>query len=220
MTVYSICTGMGLLDYGFALEGIQTYPLCEIDDRMRYMYGQLLRRSPVYTCLADVLCKHPYVTRAGIIGGPPCQSHTKLRAIRTPKYPDLTSQVQQLVDLFKPAWYLFENVVPIHIAGAKHVMMDAMNWARPHQSRPRWFTYSGIQAPTPAPFPGTVDSLMAYPVVAGRIYGPTRGAILQGIPPQNLPEAPCKDLQMGLANGVHVEIARAWARQVAGILEK
>lgn len=89
-----------------------------------------------------------------------------------------------------------------------------MNYYQPHQSRVRWFTHSlNIKKPAGL-FPGTVDSLMAYPVVAGRIYGPKRGAKLQGYPAiADLP-FPCMTLQHGLADAVPYPLALAWAEAI------
>jgi hypothetical protein len=55
---------------------------------------------------------------------------------------------------------------------------------------------------------------MAYSVVAGRIYGPKRGAKLQGYPAAaDLPFA-CVQLQHGLADAVPYPLALAWAEAI------
>jgi hypothetical protein len=151
---------------------------------------------------------------AGIIGGPSCQSHTKLRAIRDPKFPDLTILVLGLLASVDHEWFCFENVVPIDIPGAVHTRLNAMHFYQPHQSRSRWFTHSRNITPPKPIYKGSVDDLMAYSVVAGRIYGPKRGARLQGYPEAaNLP-FPCVQLQHGLADAVPYPLALAWARSI------
>lgn len=135
-----------------------------------------------------------------------------LRAMRKPKFPDLTPLVELLLECVSFNWYVFENVRPIALSSARHTMMNAMNFYVPHQSRERWFTHYGVLAPSPM-FSGDVDSLRAYSVVAGRIYGPKRGAWLQGYEAAaKLPFA-CVTLQKGLANAVPYPLARAWAHE-------
>ena len=211
--VLSICTGMGLLDRAFMDVGFQVTPGCEIDAQKRAMYGALCGGVPLVPDLKDL----PDAVRGrrfhGVIGGPSCQSHSKLRAMRSPKYPDLTPLVLQLLHGGGIAWewFLFENVVPIDIPGAVHTRCNAMHFYQPHQSRARWFTHSAnIKPPAPA-WRGNVDDLMAYPVVAGRIYGPKRGAKLQGYPSAADLPFPCVQLQHGLADAVPYPLALAWA---------
>jgi site-specific DNA-cytosine methylase len=210
---------MGLLDRAFIDAGHEVVPGCEIDPEMREMYEALCGDQHLTHDLADL----PAVVRGerfdGVIGGPSCQAHTKLRAIRTPKFPDLTPLVLNLLEAIRLDFFVFENVVPIAIPGATHTRLNAMHFYQPHQSRSRWFTHSGIGAPKAA-FKGDVDALRAYSVVAGRIYGPKRGAWLQGYEAAaNLP-FPCVQLQKGLANAVPYPLAMAWAKQIPEALEK
>lgn len=58
-----------------------------------------------------------------------------------------------------------------------------------------------------------MDDLVAYPVVMGRVYGPKRGAVLQGYPAASALKFPCVQLQHGLADAVPYPLALAWARQ-------
>jgi DNA (cytosine-5)-methyltransferase 1 len=214
MRVLSICTGMGLMDRAFMDAGFEVVPGCEIDPQKRAMYeklcgGQHLCHDLKYMASAALL---PAFN--GIIGGPSCQSHSKLKAIRKPKFPDLTPLVLDLLKVVDHDWYCFENVVPIDIPGAVHTKCNAMHYYQPHQSRERWFTHSPNITPPKPKFSGTVDDLMAYSVVAGRIYGPKRGAKLQGYPEvANLP-FPCVQLQHGLADAVPYPLALAWAEAI------
>jgi len=210
--VLAICTGMGLLDRAFQDAGFNVIPGCEIDPEMRAMHAVLCGGQ----YLAHDLAELPKVVKgrhfAGVIGGPSCQAHTKLRAIRTPKFPDLTPLVNDLLDVITFDWFLFENVVPIAIPDADAVRLNAMHFHRPHQSRDRWFTYKNLTPPQKKHF-GSVDELMAYPAVYGRIYGPKRGAVLQGYPSASKLPFPCVMLQKGLANAVPYHLASAWAQQ-------
>ncbi len=212
--VLSICVGMGLLDRAFMDAGFDVDPGCEIDFKKIEMYEALCGFRPATHMLRDLIDNCCFPALDGIIGGPPCQAHSKLRAMRDPKFPDLTDQVVELLNTFEHDWYLFENVAPIDIPGAKHVRMNAMHYYQPHQSRARWFTYSPNLTPPKPVYSGTVDDLMAYSVVAGRIYGPKRGARLQGYPAAaNLP-FPCVQLQHGLADAVPYPLALAWAQSI------
>lgn len=199
---------------------------CEIHPQKRAMYEVLCGHDP-----SDDLGGSSFITHDlehlpkhvggqsfdGVIGGPSCQSHSKLRAMRDPKYPDLTPLVHAL--MFGPErvawrWFIFENVVPIDLPGAVHTRCNAMHYFQPHQSRERWFTHSANVLPPQAVYRGSVDDLMAYSVVAGRIYGPKRGARLQGYPAAADLPFPCVQLQHGLADAVPYPLALAWARSV------
>ena len=213
MRVLDVCTGMGLLGKAFADSGFQVVPGCEIDPVMRHLHGQL---HPGTTHLQNDI--HRLALRAGdwhgVIGGPPCQSLSKLRAMRQPKFALLTSEVQRLLDEARPDWWIFENVLPLELRDSASSPVNAMHFAQPHQSRARWFTHSrNIKPPVPAYY-GTVDDLNAYPAVAGKLYGPKRGSWLQGMPAlAHLQSKTCSDLQMGLANAVPYPVGLAWARQ-------
>jgi hypothetical protein len=227
--VLSICTGMGLLDRAFIDAGFDVTPGCEIDHQKRAMYLSLNGGHVLYHDLKDLTlsaklgvgdwCKD-YRVRGheydfdGIIGGPSCQSHSKLRAMRDPKFPDLTPLVLDLLETVEHDWFLFENVVPINIPGAVHTRCNAMHYYQPHQSRARWFTHSPNITPPKPKYSGSVDDLMAYSVVAGRIYGPKRGAKLQGYPAAAALPFPCVQLQHGLADAVPYPLALAWAEQI------
>lgn len=225
MRVLSICTGMGLLDRAFLDAGFDIVPGCEIDPQKRAMYAKIM---PHEGSLAERLGRSPYICSDlkhlpgevegrefdGIIGGPSCQSHSKLKAIRAPKFPDLTPLVLELLAAVKHDWYCFENVVPIDIPGAVHTRCNAMHFYQPHQSRSRWFTHSPNITPPKPKYRGNVDDLMAYSVVAGRIYGPKRGAKLQGYPAAADLPFPCVQLQHGLADAVPYPLALAWAEAI------
>lgn len=215
--VLSICTGAGLLDRAFIDAGFDVVPGCEIDPRMRRMYEQVCGGKHLTHDLRHLIgevCNQDFV---GVIGGPPCQAHSKLKSIRTPKYPDLTPLVDMLLaSLGTFRWFLFENVVPLSLSLAtKSVLLNAMHFHKPHQSRPRWFTHSpGLQVPR-GTYDGTADDLLAYPIVAGKLYGKNRAAILQGASWfLDQVKAPAHDMVMGLVNAVPYPLGRAWAESI------
>lgn len=223
MKILSICTSAGLFDKAFLEAGHDIMPGCEIMPHKQRMYFAWCNNHVRCESLKDLVdeCEYAAGPRGsgrlrydGIIGGPPCQSHTKLRAIRTPKFPDLTSEVNRMLAAVDYNWFLFENVAPLAIDGARHVRMNAMNYGQPHQSRARWFTFSpNLTAPEPI-YRGNADDLKAYSVVAGRIYGPKRGAWLQGWPDFAKLPFPCVQLQEALADGVPRCLADAWIRSI------
>lgn len=221
MKVLSICTGMGLLDRAFMDAGFEVVPGCEIDPQKRAMYAKLCGGEPLVHDLKDLpralLGRWSFETFDGIIGGPSCQSHSKLKAIRDPKFPDLTPLVEDLLLAINPRWFVFENVVPIDLSDTWEPVAtrcNAMHYYQPHQSRSRWFTHSPNITPPKPRFSGSVDDLMAYSVVAGRIYGPKRGARLQGYPAAADLPFPCVQLQHGLADAVPYPLALAWAEAI------
>lgn len=211
--VLSICTGMGLMDRAFIDEGFDVVPGCEVDAEMRALYEQLCGDGYLAEDIQDMNAALDGSTAQfdGVIGGPPCQAHTRLRAMRKPKFPDLTEHVQRTVSLARPRWFVFENVAPVAIDGAVHVNLNAMHFAKPHQSRARWFAYSPNLSPPAASYSGTTNDLLAYPVVAGKIYGKTRAAILQGYPQALRLKGSGSAILRGLVNAVHYGVARAWA---------
>lgn len=217
--VLSICTGMGLLDRAFMDAGFEVVPGCEIDPEMRAMYSALCGGEALAHDLADLPGMIAGQRFDGIIGGPPCQALTNLRAMRAPKYPDLTPLVAGLLAAVPHDWFLFENVAPLQLERSKATKLNAMHFYHPHQSRERWFTHSpNLHAPRGI-YRGNVDDLMAYSVVAGRIYGPKRGARLQGYPAAAQLPFPCRQLQKGLANAVPYPLGLAWAHSILQSLE-
>lgn len=218
MRLLSLCTGMGLLDRAFLDAGFEVVPGCEIDPEQRDLYAQLCGGQPLTHDLADL----PDLVRGqsfdGIIGGPPCQAHTKMRAMRKPKFGDLTPSVKAALTACSWRWFLFENVRPVYLGlGERYVRLDAMHFGQPHQSRPRYFTFSNNLTAPKRLYEGSVDDLMAHCVVMGRIYGPKRGARLQGYPAAADLQAPCVALQKGLANAVHYGLGFAWAKQALAL---
>lgn len=212
--VLSLCTSAGLWDKVFVAAGYDVVPGCEIMPHKRRMYQEWIGGEHLCHDLKDL----PDLLRGekffGIIGGIPCQSFSKTRACVPPKFGDLTLLAEAVLDACPHVWFLLENVCPLKIRRSRVSKMNALNYGQPPQSRERWFTHSRKLRRPDELFPGDVDSLMAYPVVAGRVYGPRRGAILQGHPTfADLPFR-CKELQESLADGVPAGLAEAWLPQI------
>lgn len=216
MKLLSLCTSAGLWDRAWIDAGHEVVAGCEIMPHKRAMYGVFCGGAHLCHDIRDL----PGLVRGqrfdGVIGGIPCQSFTKLKAIRDPKFPDLTHEAIAVLEAISCDWFLFENVAKLPVPGAKHTMLNAMHYHIPHQSRVRWFTHSPHIEPGPKRYHGSVDSLIAYPVVAGRIYGPKRGAVIQGWPKFAELSFPCVQLQEALADGVARGAAEAWIAGICG----
>lgn len=216
MKILSLCTSAGLWDKAWLEAGHQVIPGCEIMPHKRDLYRAFCKGEHLTADLADL----PALIRGqhfdGIIGGIPCQSRSKLRAIREAKFPDLLPLTLAVLEACTWDWCLLENVTALDIPAFTKTKMNAMHYQEPHQSRVRWFTHSPSLVMPPPIFRGNVDDLMAYSVVAGRIYGPKRGARLQGWPEfANLAgQFPCVQLQEALADGVPRGLADAWIRSI------
>lgn len=154
MRLLSLCTGMGMMDRAYLDAGFDVVPGCEIDPEMRQMYRLLCGGKPLVEDIADLPRRVRGMRFDGIIGGPPCQAHSSLRAMRAPKFADLTPHVERVLAACRWHFYKFENVVPLDLLMSRTVLLNAMHFYRPHQSRPRWFTYSGSLTPPPRPTSG------------------------------------------------------------------
>jgi len=224
LKILSICTGAGLWDRAWQEWGHFVVPGCEIDPDKRALYHAWMGTHAFLAHSLEELVDRVRGTSWDlVIGGPPCQSHSKLRAMRGAKFPDLSNQVDALLDAIECRGFIFENVAPVALRRpCATVRLNAMHFPElmpgghglVHQSRVRVFTYSKNITPPRPPCEGSVDDLMAYPVVAGRIYGPRRGAVLQGWPEFARLQAPCALLQDALASGVPRAVGLAWVREV------
>lgn len=214
--ILSLCTSAGLWDRAFIEAGHEVIAGCELMPHKRAMYEAFCGGRHLVHDIADLPAAIRGERFDGVIGGIPCQSRSRLRAIRDPKFPDLLPDLLRVLDACTWSWALLENVTALDIPGFRRVRLNAMNYGKPHQSRERWFTHSpNLSAPLPL-YPGDVDDLMAYSVVAGRIYGPKRGSRLQGWPEfmELAGKFPCVQMQEALADGVPRGLADAWLRQI------
>jgi DNA (cytosine-5)-methyltransferase 1 len=94
--VLSIFPGIGLLDRAFEAEGFTVV------------------RGPDVLWGGDVRTFHPPAGRFdGVIGGPPCQAHSRLRYVNPKagqKHGDLIPEFCRVVAEAQPEWFLMENV--------------------------------------------------------------------------------------------------------------
>jgi hypothetical protein len=217
MRALSLCTSAGLWDKAWIEAGHEVIPGCELMPHKRAIYEAFCGGMQFKHLCADIK-DLPDIIRGqhfdGIIGGIPCQTRSKTRAMRTPKFPDLLPELLAVMEACTFDRALFENVSALDIPGFKKQRMDAMHYAKPHQSRARWFTFTPNLTPPSPLFHGSVDTLMAYPVVAAKIYGPKRGSVLQGWPEFHQLPFPCIQLQEALADGVPRGLADAWIRSI------
>lgn len=216
MRVLSICTSAGLWDKAWIEAGHEIVPGCEIMPHKRAMYRAFCGGEHLCEDLADLPGLLKGQKFDGIIGGIPCQSRSKMKSFRDPKFGDLLQETLDVLDACTWGWCLLENVRPLDVPGFCVSPMNAMHYAAPHQARPRFFTHSTNLHTPKRRFHGTVDTLMAYPVVMGRVYGPKRGAVLQGWPEFASLPFPCVQLQEALADGVPRGLADAWIETITG----
>lgn len=202
------------MDRAFLDAGFEVVPGCEIDPEQADLYSQFCGQEPLFKTfeeMSELLDPSDFDL---IIGGPPCQSLSIMRSFRAPKFADFTTQVAEWISS-SSSIYILENVRPLNIPCSNSYLLDAMHYASPHQSRARYFTTNLDEFPAPK-FEGDINTPLAYPTVIGRIYGPRRGSVLQGVPDFWTLNGSCKAKQKGLAMGVHYEVAAAWANLVKG----
>lgn len=220
MKILSLCTSAGLWDKAWLEAGHEVVPGCEIMAHKRAMYEAFCGGSHLCHDLADLPALIQGQHFDGIIGGIPCQSRSKMKSFRNPKFGDLLPATLEVLASCTWDWALLENVTPLNVPGFLVSPMNAMHYAIPHQGRPRFFTHSP-NLHTPAKrFSGSVDDLMAYPVVMGRVYGPKRGAKLQGWPEfaSLVGRFPCVQIQEALADAVPRGLADAWIESITSTI--
>ena len=85
-------------------------------DRAFEEQGYCIVRGPDVPWGGDVRTFHPPAgVFAGVIGGPPCQTHSPLRYLlaaqgRTPRHGNLIPEYERCVLQAGPEWFLMENV--------------------------------------------------------------------------------------------------------------
>jgi hypothetical protein len=212
--ILSLCCSAGLWDRVWKDAGHMVVPGCEIDPvkrRMYEIYCDSPRRDWVAHDIAHVAERLRGERFDGIIAGIPCQTRSRLNGCaRASKLVDLLPALADILARIPHTWALLENVAALDLPGMKAARCDAMHYAKPHQSRVRWFTHSDNVHPPPPLYAGDAESLVAYPCVAGRLYGPRRAGVLQGHPTFHHLPFHAHQLQEALADGVHRGTAEAW----------
>mgnify|MGYP002359627434 CR=1 FL=1 len=130
--VLSLFPGIGLLDMAFEEEGF-----CVV-------------RGPDVLWGGDVRRFHPPAGRFdGVIGGPPCQSFSRLRYLVIHNgykpAPNLIPEYERCVAEAQPAWFVMENVeaAPVPVVGGYKVRDSILNnrWVGGVQNRRRRFSF-------------------------------------------------------------------------------
>lgn len=186
--VLSTFPGLGLLDMAFELEGF-----CVV-------------RAPDLLWGGDIRRFHPPAGKFdGIIGGPPCQTHSTMRHLSLvgngvaggEKHGDMIPEFVRVVSEARPAWFVMENVpgAPIPVIGGYEVQSYALNnrWFGAAQNRLRVISL-GSPLSRPA-FPAELAAQMPvfenqeweHAVLAG--HGPAAGRVHRGIKGRDWKEA-------------------------------
>lgn len=131
--VLSLFPGIGMLDMAFEEAGF-----CVV-------------RGPDLLWGGDICGFHPPAGRFdGVIGGPPCQSHSPLVWLNraqgvAPKHPDMTPEFSRVVGEACPGWFLMENspFVPTPVVPGFSVSRNVLNnrWLGELQNRERVFCF-------------------------------------------------------------------------------
>ena len=198
----SIFPGIDILGLGFEAEG----------------YTVLRGPDPMCGRLHDIRQFHPPAgVFEGVIGGPPCQAHSKLAAVVRARYgedrvaEDLIPEFARVVAEAQPRWFLMENVphAPApQVAGyAVHTFLLNNRWLGGVQNRLRrfWFGMSRAVSPVdlrrwleyaalePAVWKPAVLASGSYKHGRGKVRlsakaGPSKATVREGLRLQGLPE--------------------------------
>jgi len=182
--------------------------------------GYTVVRGPDPMCgsLHDIRRFHPPTgVFRGVIGGPPCQAHSKLAVVVRARYgeeavaQDLIPEFARVVLEARPRWFLMENVpgapAPKTTGYAVHSFLLNNRWLGQEQNRLRrfWFgvrdndavdlrTYiRGWVALEPVAWSPAVLASGAFKHGRGRVRlsakcGPSRETVREGLRLQGLPE--------------------------------
>lgn len=221
--VLSLFPGIGLLDMAFEEAGF-----CVV-------------RGPDLLWGGDVRRFHPPAGRFdGIIGGPPCQAHSRLahlvRHNGLEVKPDLIPEFERCIAESAPAWFLMENVegapIPAVPGYGVHAQFVRDVWCGGETMRKRRFSFgvSGDPIPLrvetlalhrPDPESAALASGSAWDRRNGRLSGTKSVATfekskrLQGLPSDfDIPPFTVAAKVMAVGNGVPRAMGRAVARAV------
>lgn len=230
--VLSVFPGLGLLDSAFEREGF-----CVVRGPDILWGGDIRRFHP------------PRGSFDGVIGGPPCQSHSVLAHLaRSQGYrvaEDLIPEFVRVVTDAEPVWFLRENVpkapVPTIEGYDQQVLVWDNRWLGEVQRRRRQFIWGRRQgagiAKITLPDVG-LEAIDAAPCVTaqGTVWDRRRGGpkvnvsretlreslVLQGLPADYLDHTPLtvKGAMRMVGNGVPLPLGRAVARAIREVLAK
>lgn len=222
--VLSLFPGIGLLDMAFEEAGF-----CVV-------------RGPDLLWGGDVHSFHPPAGRFdGVIGGPPCQSHSPLMWLNraqgiSPRHPDMTPEFSRVVHEASPGWFLMENspFVPTPDVHGFKVSRNVLNnrWLGEVQNRERVFCFGtpdGRRLHFETACFDAIDTepaVLASELTKGKPLGTRKRsprkrsleelAVLQGLPADFLHEAPftVEGKCRVIGNGVPLAMGRAVAGAV------
>lgn len=229
--VLSLFPGIGLLDMAFEAEGFTVV------------------RGPDLLWGGDIRRFHPPAGRFdGIIGGPPCQAHSRFAALvernGLPKAECRIAEFERCVDEARPAWFVMENVpdAPKPCVPGYHVQAELVrdHWCGGETMRLRRFCLGLPDARRPRPRwqvetlalhrsdpePSALASGSEWHAKDGRPSGTKSRATVanhlrkQGLPPDFFAESPFKVAAQVklLGNGVPLAMGRAVVRTVRDAL--
>jgi DNA (cytosine-5)-methyltransferase 1 len=222
--VLSLFPGIGLLDMAFEEAGF-----CVV-------------RGPDLLWGGDIRRFHPPARRFdGVIGGPPCQSHSSLAFLNraqgvSPKHPDMTPDFERCIAEAQPEWFVMEGVLatPIpKISGyiVRHYLFNN-RWFGESQNRKRVISFGSHDGRSLYVETLALESSHREPAVLAselskgkplgtRLASPRKRtlaelAVLQGLPPDFLNEVPftVEGKCRVIGNGVPLAMGRAVATAV------
>lgn len=211
--VLSVFPGIDVLGIGFEFEG----------------YVVLRGPDPMFGRLHDVRRFHPPAgIFVGVIGGPPCQAHSRLAAVVRARWgedkvaDDLIPEFARVVMEAQPDWWLMENVPYAlnnrWLGGVQNRLRRF--WFGVHGTGPvdlrHWLEYAALE---PAEWKPAV--LASGRWRSKRKTGPTRASVREGLQLQGLPEDffdgtpfTVAGQQRLVGNAVPLPMARALARAI------
>lgn len=224
--VLSLFPGIGLLDQAFEEEGF-----CVV-------------RGPDLLWGGDVRRFHPPAGKFdGIIGGPPCQSWSKMGNTNKARWgeesvmPDMIPEFARVVQAARPLWFIMENVPEAPLPGTgyfEHPEIVCDNWFGGDTARARRITFGSIGPHAARPWKHSLhrQTQLAPPDPAPVILstgqsgngGPRasidRMAASQGFDASRFEHSPFSvtELRRAIANGVPLAMGRAVARAVKAAL--
>lgn len=222
--VLSLFPGIGLLDRAFEEEGF-----CVV-------------RGPDLLWGGDIRSFHPPAGKFdGVIGGPPCQSHSPLVWLNraqgvAPKHSDMTPEFARCVNEAKPLWFLMENSHHVPTPMCAGYTVDRCRLNNRHlgeaQNRDRVFCFGTRTGARLHVATEALECFAREPAVLAseltkgkplgtRVRSPRKRtlselAVLQGLPADFLTEAPftVEGKCRVIGNGVPLPMGRAVAKAV------
>lgn len=225
--VLSLFPGIGLLDMAFEEEGF-----CVVRGPDLLWGGDVRRFDP------------PAGRFDGVIGGPPCQSWSKMGNTNKARWgddcvmPDMIPEFRRCVEAAKPRWFIMENVPDAPLPGAfgyaEHDEVVCDDWFGGVTARPRRITFGTGDMYAIGRWKRTLHRQQKLappnpePVILStgqRGAGGPRASInamarSQGIDPTRFEHSPFSvtELRRAISNGVPLPMGLAVARAVKAAL--